>query len=91
MKTEQWIKKLLTGNQPEYGTLEYWEKERRSKFRVNARRREERYRKSTNAIIDLWNTVMEKQPLYYLESLMNSKVQYSNKDGTYQWSIPINE
>ncbi len=72
MEKNKWlIEQILNKNKIEYGTPEYWEKERKSKFRINARQREEQLLKMDTGIIMLWSTVVSTEmPLY---NLMNSQ------------------
>ena len=63
---EKWLIKQIL-KKPEYGTPEYWEKERKSKFKRDARQKEEQVLKSAEGIINLWSaTVSVDIPLYKL-------------------------
>ena len=65
---EKWLaNQILNKDKPEYGTPEYWIKERKSKFRINARQKEEQVLKSAEGIISLWSmTTSVQMPLYDL-------------------------
>lgn len=52
---EKWLANQIL-KKIEYGTDEYWKKERKSKFRRNARQKEEETLKFAEGIIDLWGT-----------------------------------
>lgn len=49
----------------EYGTPAYWEKERKAKFVINARKKEEKEREFYSNIINLWAMIQPiEMPLY---------------------------
>ena len=61
---EKWLVNQIL-RKPEYGTDEYWKKERKSKFRRNARQKEERALRSAEGIIGLWSIATHvEMPLY---------------------------
>lgn len=54
---------------PEYGTDEYWQKERKSKFKRDARQKEDAFYKLHGAVINVWaQTIKVEMPHY---SFMN--------------------
>jgi hypothetical protein len=69
MTTEEAIK-ILNRNKPEYGTPEYWVKERRSKFKINARQKQEQEEKLNNGILNMWSLVKKvDMPLYNMTTI----------------------
>ena len=69
-KTKDLLDKLLGRGAYCYGTPEYWERERKSKFKRNARQREERDKNISDSIIDLWAmSEATKPPLYHFNSI----------------------
>ncbi len=73
----------------EYGTPEYWIKERKSKFRVNARQKDEERRKFYENVVNLWALQpMIEMPLY---SMLTGKNKYTTTwDSKWTWVTPIN-
>ena len=85
---KKWIVDQII-NTPEWDTPEYWAKERKSKFRRNARQLETHYRNTTAGIIDLWTSVGQPQmPLYNMVADTTKTKMYEPKEGNYKWSIP---
>lgn len=63
---EKWLANQIL-KKPEYGTDEYWKKERKSKFRINARQKEEHTLRNAEGIIGLWSMATPvEMPLYKL-------------------------
>lgn len=75
-KTRDLLDKLLGRGAYCYGTSEYWEKERKAKFRINARQKEERAKKFGLDIINLWAmSEVTKPPLYHFNSISKEQKQ----------------
>lgn len=68
-KYQDTLDKLMKRGKYEYGTAEYWEKERKAKFIRNARQREEMENRTGLSIIRLWSmAAMTEMPLYKMLS-----------------------
>ena len=62
----------------EYGTPEYWIKERKSKFRINAREKDEKERNFYSNIVNLWSLQPKvEMPLYKMLSGSKHTVRLS--------------
>ena len=73
----QWLANQILGK-IEYGTDEYWRKERKSKFRRNARQEEERTLQTAECIIGLWATHKPvEMPLYTMMSTEQAKKRFN--------------
>jgi hypothetical protein len=69
MITEEALK-ILNKSKPEYGTPEYWIKEKRSKFKINARQKQEQEEKLNNGILNMWSLVERvEMPLYNMTAI----------------------
>ena len=65
---EKWLVDQIL-KKVEYGTPEYWRKERKSKFKRNVKQKEEETLKSAEGIINLWSaSIIVEMPLYKMLS-----------------------
>ena len=68
----EWYDRYIL-KKPEYGTPEYWIKERKSKFIRNARKKEDAAYRRDGSIIGIWTQqVKVEMPLYSMMSNKNT-------------------
>jgi len=84
---EKWlIKQILDKNKIEYGTKEYWEKERKSKFHRNARQEEEHILKTSEGIIALWSSTQKvEMPLLLMLTDKEKNINYFHDGNSWKW------
>ena len=81
---EHWLINQILGN-VEYGTDEYWVKERRSKFRRNARQKAQQAITTTTGIVGLWTAAKKvEMPLYSM--LVGKEITHTVND-KWIWTI----
>lgn len=81
---------LLRRGKYEYGTPEYWIKERKSKFRINARQKEEQERRFYENVVNLW--ALQPRVEMPLVSMLTGKDKYTTTwDNKWTWSVTIKE
>lgn len=81
---EQWLVKQILSKE-EYDTAEYCAKERRSKFRINARQKEQDTLNTATGIIGLWSAT-KKVEMSLFNLMQNTNNTHTDND-KWTWTI----
>ena len=86
--SREWYDKYVL-KKPEYGTPEYWVKERKSRFIRDARKKEDGAYKMGSGIITLWSKMEKTElPLYQMYQNMGN-VYVDSNENTNKWTLRI--